>query len=241
MHPLEQLRYLARGWETGDELPAQEAAAVLADLAGQNPGALVQACRRLVERFPGSGAAWWLAARALTAASAEDGAWEAADDLGADPTPELAARAMPTGSTVCAVQPPRELATHLRARTDLRVQKKPRGADVVVVVAGAARHTPQRFFGGPPTAAGSLLLGARAAAVAGSAGAAELWVMVPRGALLPAPLWDQLVARCKVDVQDLWQADRFGAAIGEDGPGTPQAVLAGPTCPAAAELLGWEI
>ena len=37
VHPLEHLRYLARGWGSGDDFPAPEAAEVLAELAAESP------------------------------------------------------------------------------------------------------------------------------------------------------------------------------------------------------------
>ncbi len=100
MHPLEQLRYLARGWESGEEFPAREAAAVLADLAGENPASLLQACRRLIEYFPSAGPAWWLSARALSAPEPVEGIWVAADELANDPTSRLVGEALPTGGPV---------------------------------------------------------------------------------------------------------------------------------------------
>ena len=41
---------------------------MLADLADENPASLLQACRRLIEYYPSTGAAWWLSARTLSAA-----------------------------------------------------------------------------------------------------------------------------------------------------------------------------
>ncbi len=73
VHPLEQLRYIARQWDNADDFPAQEIAAVLAELADENPASLLQACRRLIEYYPSTGAAWWLSSRALSAAGAVEG------------------------------------------------------------------------------------------------------------------------------------------------------------------------
>ena len=60
VHPLEQLRYIARRWEIDGEFPAQEVAAVLAELASENPASLLQACRRLIDYFPSAWVAWML-------------------------------------------------------------------------------------------------------------------------------------------------------------------------------------
>ncbi|HET9060478.1 MAG TPA: hypothetical protein VFN61_11195 [Acidimicrobiales bacterium] len=228
MHPLEQLRYLARSWGAGDELPVQEAASVLAELADISPGALLQACRRLIEYFPGSGRAWWLSARALSAPEPVEGIWDAAAELDADPTFEHLARELPVGRPVALVHAPRALSLAVARRAGVSVQKKPRGASVVVVVAQAA---------GPEHA----LLSPRAVEAVSMARShdAEIWCAVPRGALLPGPLWAQLQLRAGQEVPQLLSADRASTAVGEAGAGPMTAVLAGPTCPPVAELLAW--
>ncbi len=259
MHPLEQLRYLARSWEVGDELPAQEAAEVLGDLAGHSPGSLVQACRRLIEYFPACGQAWWLAARTLSSPSPEQAAWEAAEDLASDPTPQRVARAVPDGSAVCAVPARHGLLAALARHPGTTVQKKPRSADLVLVTAAAARATPRSFFARPgDPSEPTVLVGGRAASAvrAATAAAKPVWVVVPRGALLPAPLWEHLLGRSGLSGTDrederearaagatgpegLLGAGSFAAAVGELGAGSVAEVLAGPTCPAAAELVRW--
>ena len=105
MHPLEQLRYIARRWEIDDEFPAQEVAAILAELASENPASLLQACRRLIDYYPSAGVAWWLCARALGAPEPIEGIWEAADELSSDPTPALCAKAVPAEATVALPDP----------------------------------------------------------------------------------------------------------------------------------------
>jgi hypothetical protein len=228
MHPLEQLRYLARSWGAGEEFPVQEAASVLAELAELSPGALLQACRRLIEYFPGSGTAWWLSARALSAPEPVEGIWDAAAELDADPTFEHLARQLPADRSVALVHPPRALSVAVGRRPGVSVHKKHRGASVVVVVAHAA---------GPD----HVLVSPRAAEAASMARSrdAEVWLAVPRGALLPGPLWVQLQARAEQEPSELLSADGVGTAVGETGAGAIAAVLAGPTCPPVAELLAW--
>jgi FAD/FMN-containing dehydrogenase len=230
VHPLEQLRYLARGWESGEEFPAQEAAAVLADLAGENPASLLQACRRLIEYFPSAGAAWWLSARALSAPEPVEGIWVAADELANDPTSRLVGESLPTGGAVAVPEPSSVVMAALRRRRDVQLQRRSSGAYLCVVVARAA---------GP----GSVLVGrhSASAAAAGARAGNDVWVVVERGALLPGPLWDQLVQRAlPVTRTQVLEASEFSAVIGDQGLGPSEEVLSRPTCPPVAELLGWK-
>lgn len=89
MHPIERLRYVARsGWGGSADLGA-EAAYALAELAEQEPAALLPACRRLLERNPTCGPLWWVAARLLCAGDAWAEAVRCARLLEDDPTEEL--------------------------------------------------------------------------------------------------------------------------------------------------------
>ena len=124
VHPLEQLRYIARQWDNADDFPAQEVAAVLAELADENPASLLQACRRLIEYYPSTGAAWWLSSRALSAAGAVEGIWEAAEELSSDPTARLCAQALPKDARVAFPGPPPSLVRALRQRNDLEVSHR---------------------------------------------------------------------------------------------------------------------
>ena len=139
VHPLEQLRYLARRWGSGDEFPAPEAAEVLAELADESPGTLVHACRRLIEYFPASGQAWWLSARALCAPDPLEAIWEAADELADDPTGRRLAEALPASARRRCARPVRGRSGRPcgGART-CRCRRRPARAQIVVVPALAA-------------------------------------------------------------------------------------------------------
>jgi hypothetical protein len=229
VHPLEQLRYLARGWESGQEFPAQEAAAVLADLAGENPASLLQACRRLIEYFPSAGAAWWLSARALSAPEPVEGIWVAADELANDPTSRLLSQDLPTGGAVAVPEPSSVVMAALRRRRDVQLQRRSAGAYLCIVAARAA---------GP----GSVLVGRHSASAiaAGARAGNDVWAVVERGALLPGPLWDQLVQRAlPVTRMEVVEASAFSAVIGDQGSGPFEDVMSKPSCPPIAELLGW--
>jgi hypothetical protein len=230
VHALEQLRYVARAWEVGDEFPAAEVAAVLAELAEQSPATLLQACRRMIEYFPASGRVWWLSARALSAADPVEGIWMAAEELDQDPTGRHLATSLPPSAGVAVVGPAPFLAKALRRRSDLVLHSKAKAAAILVVPARAA---------GPD----ALLLTERANLAVAAARRARkpVWVAVEEGVLLPGPLWDQLLARAGDLVGAVVvPAGDFGPAVGPGGQSPLPVLLSAPTCPPVAELLGWK-
>jgi hypothetical protein len=236
VHPLEQLRYIARRWEIDDEFPAQEAAAILADLASENPASLLQACRRLIDYFPSAGVAWWLCARALGSPEPIEGIWEAADELSSDPTPGMCAKAVPAQATVAFPDPLPRAVRALRKRKDLQLVDRPtKKADLVLLRVRAA---------GPD--------GVRVSRRSGSSRHngrrpdipvwpdVPVWAVLERGALLPGPLWEQLLARSANDEQtEVVPLDELGSVVTDHGPVTPADAVSKPTCPPVAELLGW--
>ncbi|HTV12772.1 MAG TPA: hypothetical protein VME20_13035 [Acidimicrobiales bacterium] len=234
-HPLEALRYISRSWQAGDDFPAQEAASVLADLAGENPASLLQACRRLIEHFPASGTVWWLSARALAAPDPVGGIWEAARELADDPTTRHLAQALPSGTRLALAGRGGYRAAPAGKRQGASRDEKLSGDDLVVLRALAA--TP-----------GQVLVSRRAARAAQGAAAkkatkatGQVWAVVERGALLPLPLWRQLLARVGGTVQaDVVEAGDLTACICDAGKLPPGEALSSPTCAPVAELLGWK-
>lgn len=95
MHPIERLRYVARAGWAGPAVLAAEAAWAFADLAEREAPALVTACRRLLDRQPGCGPLWWVAAHVLSAGDPVSEAVRCAQDLEDDPTPSLVLDAIP--------------------------------------------------------------------------------------------------------------------------------------------------
>lgn len=86
MHPIERLRFVARaGWGGPAELGV-EAAYALAELAEEEPPALLPACRRLLERNPTCGPLWWVCAHLLCAGDPMAEAVRCAAALEDDPT-----------------------------------------------------------------------------------------------------------------------------------------------------------
>jgi hypothetical protein len=164
VHPIERLRFVARsGWGGPAQLGA-EAAWALAELAEQEPPALVPACRRLLERNPTCGPLWWVAARVLCAGDAWAEAARCAQLLEDDPTAEL-------------------LEVELHGRRSVRHGALAEAAAAEVVLLGADAVGP----GGMVVDAddGGLLEAARAVG-------AELWVVGGMGRVLPPRLWQAL-------------------------------------------------
>jgi hypothetical protein len=87
------------GWGAPDVLAA-EAAWALADLAVREGPAVLPACRRLLDRHPGCGPMWWVAARILTAGDPVAEGERCADALESDETDELLDEALPAGARV---------------------------------------------------------------------------------------------------------------------------------------------
>ena len=97
MHSIERLRWIAGAqWAPAGELAA-EAAWALSDLAEEEPAALLPSCRRLLERHPGCGALWWVAASVLAAPDAIVAAQACAQALAEDPTEEVFAASLDAG------------------------------------------------------------------------------------------------------------------------------------------------
>ncbi len=85
MHPIEYLRYLARNEGDEPEYLIPQAAEAL-DALGDDHGALVMGCRKLIEYHPGCGPLWWLCARALTAPDVHESLLGSVDAFEADTT-----------------------------------------------------------------------------------------------------------------------------------------------------------
>ncbi|MEM7273417.1 MAG: hypothetical protein AAF547_10090 [Actinomycetota bacterium] len=122
MHPIEQLRYVARASGADAGLLVQEAASALS-VFGNDPGAMLTACRRLLTRQPGIGPLWWMCARMVTAADARTEARAVIEDLRSDRTGRELAAALPDGATVAIAGWP-----------DLTVEALPRRGDIRVLV-----------------------------------------------------------------------------------------------------------
>ena len=251
MHPIERLRYVARADGAGPTLLVQEAAGALAGFA-DDPAALVTACRRLVDRHPGVGPMWWLAARVLAADDPAREAWASARVLDDDGTPWVLAEHVPEDATVTILGWPELTAAGLGARGDVSVQVVDAwgegsglvarlDSDLVVLEANALG--PDGFVA---------VSGSSAAAAVGRQSGVGVWVVAGEGRALPGRLWDALRRRLDgpddpwdraEEIVPLSWCDRVvgpaGVADDPSGPGATRRA----DCPVAPELLkpvgGW--
>jgi hypothetical protein len=225
MHPIERLRAVARASSISPALAVRETAAAFSSVAS-DPFALVTAGRRMIDRHPTSAPLWWFAARVLTAPDPRAEARRAADEIAEDDTPLELAHALPDGARVCVLGWPEVTAAALVRRGDLEV--------LVVDVHGegsafakrlqqydvAAVDVPPEGLGAAVAASELVLLeatavgpsqalaraGSRAAAAVARHAGIEVWLVGGVGRLLPAAMWNALVARADVE-DDPWDAD----------------------------------
>ncbi len=261
MHPFERLRMAARAGGEDPGLVARQAASALAAIAGE-PAAVVTACRRLVDRQPGCGPLWWLAARVLAAADPPNEAWRAADELRHDPTPRSLADALPAAATVTVLGSPRQAGWALARRGDVRVlvvdargeggrllyELDEEGADVAAVA--------ESGLGAAVLASDVVLLeadalgpdglvamaGSRAAAAVATHAGVPVWAVAGVGRVLPEGLWAALAARLD-QVPEPWARpservpiDLVDVIVGPTGPETLDQALARAGCVAVSEL-----
>jgi hypothetical protein len=214
VHPIERLRYVARaGWGAPDVLAA-EAAWALADLAVREGPAVLPACRRLLDRHPGCGPMWWVAARILTAGDPVDEGERCGDALEADETDELLDEAVPAGARVVRRGGVSDVAS----------------ADIVVVQVDAI---------GP----GGMVVDGDVLGLLEAARVVEVpvWVESGVGRILPPRLWEAL-ARKLTATPAIRSGVIVGLAgvervAGPSGVQAPRLALAGTDCPEPPELL----
>lgn len=263
MHPIEQLRWVARAAGEGPALLAREAAGALAAFA-DDPAGLVTACRRLVDRQPTSGPMWWLAARVLGApVDASHEAWTAAEDLEDDTTPDVLVDALPDDATVAVLGWPEQGGAALRRRGD---------ATVLVVDAAGEGHqfarrlraagvdaelVPESGLGAAVADADLLLLeamamgpsgfvavsGSRAAAATARHAGVPVWLAAGVGRVLPARLWEALAGRLGrtgepwLSADEVVLLDLVDRVAGPSSLQPPDDAVRRADCPVAPELL----
>lgn len=120
MHPIERLRYVARGQGEGPSVFVPEVAAALVGL-GDDHLALVPACRRLLSRHPEVGPLWWLSARMLGSSDPRGEARRCVDEIGNDRSDRVLAGHMPEEARVVVLGWPELASAGLRRRGDAQV------------------------------------------------------------------------------------------------------------------------
>ena len=227
-----------------------------------DPVGLVTACRRVIERHPTSGALWWLAANALTAADPFAEVLALAQRAEADSTPDRLDDVLPEDATVCVVGWPDLAGEAIVRRGDvcvLAVDVHGEGSGFVRRLHRAdveAETVPPAGLGAAAAAADLVLIEASAAgpdgvlAVAGSRAAAAVaycaevpvWAVVGLGRRLPGPLWRSVLERLE-QADDPWELEDevvpggiLSHVIGPEGLLVGADDLARAECPVAHEL-----
>jgi hypothetical protein len=246
--PFERLRALAR-YAGDDRGLVLEAADCLADFA-DDPTQLVTVCRRLLAHHPSNGALWWVCAHVLAGADPAGGARDAARRLEHDRTQNRLASLLPFphDEAVAVLGWPDAAGAALTERPDLDVvvvrprrgrlrpaERRIRVVDEVEVVAAAPTHLLVEVLASDPTTA---VVPDGAADLVGSLPGAALWLVVPTGRLLPARLFEVLVAQLGDDDDterlELGAAEQVAGPWGLEAPDRLDRRL---DCPVAPELL----
>jgi len=262
VHPIERLRYVARASGADQSVLVRETAQALTAFH-DDPAGLVAACRRIVDRHPTSGPLWWLCARVLTSPDGHREAWQAVDDLEADPTSSELAFALPEEGTACVIGWPELVGEALPSRGDVEVlavdalgegsglvrRLMRSGVDAVdvptcglgaavlhadVVLLEAVALGPTGFVG---------VSGSYAAAAVARQADVPVWVTAGAGRLLPARMWDALAGRRASRTADPWDLDEevvpldlVDQVCGPAGLEAPAEALRRTDCPVAPEL-----
>ena len=262
MHPIEQLRYVARAGGADAALLVQEAASALS-VFGNDPGAMLTACRRLLTRQPAVGPLWWMSARMVTAADARAEARSVVEDLRNDRTGRELVAALPDDATVAIAGWPDLIVDALPRRGDIRVlvsDVEGQGSSVVrrldrfdmdaedvdpAKLAGLVEESDVIAIEAAAVGDGAALVDVGSVALAATARAIgrQTWLVVGVGRHLLEPYWQAVVERtadqdrpaflAPWEVLSLGLVDRFVTA---DGLVLP-AEVGVPSMPMAPELL----
>jgi hypothetical protein len=263
VHPIERLRYVARSSGADQQDLVRETAHALVAFS-HDPAGMVAACRRIVDRHPTSGPLWWLCSRVLAGGDPATQAWEAVTALEGDGTARELAHALPDGATVTVLGWPELTGDALVRRGDVEVL----AVDVLGEAAGLvhrlrqadvdAEEVPSSGLGAAVLGSDLLLLEAvamgpgGALAISGSLAAAStarhagipVWLVAGTGRVLPAALWDQVVARLAARPGEAWEHDEEAVplalvdqACGPGGLGPAHEMAAHSDAPVAPALL----
>lgn len=233
VHPIEQLRYVARASGADASLLVQESASALGFFANDQAGLLV-AARRLLSRQPGVGPLWDLAARMATATDPRYTAREVILGHRNDPTPRELAAAVPDGARIVIAGWPDQAVAGMLRRGDVEV--------LVLDIEGQARSVVSRFdraevlaeaidaeriagaigaadlviieAAAVGDAAASVEMGGFAAAAVGRATSTPVWLVAGRGRHLPEPYFQAIVERSDDPDLPAWFASTEVVGLG---------------------------
>ncbi len=262
MHPIEQLRYVARASGADGGLLVQEAASALS-VFSRDPGAMLTACRRLLTRQPAVGPLWWMCARMVTCADPRTEARAIIEDLQEDRTGRELSHGLPDGATVAIAGWPDIAVAALPRRGDvsvLVVDVEGQGSSVVrrlerqdidvedvdaAHIAGVVEDSDLIVVEAAAAGSAAALVdvGSVALAATAKALAKPVWLVVGVGRSLPEQYWQAIVERLDEPELPTFLAPNevlsFGLVdrlITPEGAVSPNAVPE-PTMPWAPELL----
>ncbi|MEX1217869.1 MAG: hypothetical protein WEA11_05045 [Acidimicrobiales bacterium] len=265
MHPVERLRYVARATGYPQSVIVAETARALASYAS-DPQGLVTACRRVVQRQPGSAPLVWLCARLLCAGDPYAEIRTALEELENDTTSVELAHSLPEDATVVVLGWPELIGAALPRRGDIEVlvvDVLQEGGGLVMQLVEAdvnAVDVPLAGLGSAVADADLVLLEASAVApseflgIAGSLAAASVaqarqipvWAVAGVGRFLPQRMWEPVRARIIPD--DPWEGEdeavplsMIDKIVGPTGPLAVVDALRRTDCPVATELFKGDI
>ncbi len=214
MHPIEQLRYVARASGADATILTEEAARALS-VFRDDPNALLAGAKSLLSRQPSVGPLWWMCSHLLSHGEPLAAVRWVLQQLEDDRTPDDLAQAFPDGSTVLISGSPETIVRALLRRSDLQV--------LVMDVEGQGHGLVRRFdradidaeaidpthTAGAMAAADVLVIeagavGERAAltdlggltlAAVARVCATPAWLVAGPGRSLPEPYWQEIVQR----------------------------------------------
>lgn len=265
MHPVERLRYVARATGYPQHVIVSETARALASYAS-DPQGLVTACRRMVQRQPGSAPLVWLCARVLCAGDPYAEIRSAIDEFEGDTTSRELAHVLPDDATVVVLGWPELIATALPRRGDVEVlvvDVHQEGGGLVMQLIDAdvnAVDVPLAGLGAAVAEADLVLLEAGAVApaeflgISGSSAAASVarsrdvpvWLVAGVGRFLPQRMWEPV--RDRVIPDEPWEADDevvplslVDFIVGPSGTQPVADALRRTDCPIATELFKGDV
>jgi hypothetical protein len=262
MHPIEQLRYVARASGADAALLVEEAVSALA-VFGSDPAAMLTACRRLLTRQPAVGPLWWMCSRMVTGADARAEARAVIEDLRADQTGRILVDHLPDGAGVVIAGWPDLTVATLPRRGDVRVlvvdvegqgssvarrlERRDVEAEAVDAarLAGVVEESDVVVVEAAAMGSGAALVDVGSVPLAATARALgkPVWLVAGAGRRLPEPYWQAIVER--IDEPDLprflaaWEVLGLGLVDRVFTTAGPSRVddLGPPEVPSAPELL----
>lgn len=265
MHPVERLRYVARATGYPQRVIVEETARALSSCA-DDPQGLVTACRRMVQRQPGSAPLVWLCARVICAGDPRAEIRAVLEELDGDRTPTELAHALPDEATIVVLGWPEMIGAALPRRGDVEVlvvDVLQEGGGLVMKLVDAdvdAVDVPLAGLGAAVAGADLVLLEAsvlaptECLAIAGSLAAASVarasgvpvWTVAGVGHLLPQRMWEPV--RDRIVPDEPWDADDevvplalIDRVVGPSGPLSVEAALRRTDCPVVTELFKGDI